>query len=219
MFYFNCKCEACTLPALKYFVEIGNAKKCLKCDGALCQIENNLLCISCGDKPQHYEKIQIIEAKKLYEKAQDSINSGELLTAVLQIQKCLQIRKNVLYKYNQKILDTLVLSRNLFFRKGDMLPVTTIMGEIIDKLEKRYEFNSFEVFQEFDICVNYFLHYLQEESNTTIPYRRNVLNEARVYLNEMEKIANFMYGSWSKCYEDIKGKQEMLVILERKLNI
>ncbi|XP_012153884.1 protein-lysine N-methyltransferase SMYD4 isoform X2 [Megachile rotundata] len=118
LYYFSCKCEACTVPELKYFVETCNAKKCLKCNGALCQMQHNVFCISCGDTSQHYEKTKVIQAKQLYKKAQNSISSGESLTALFQIEECLRIRKTVLYEYNQKILDCWALKRNVLFRRG-----------------------------------------------------------------------------------------------------
>lgn len=216
LYYFSCKCEACTLPELKYFVETNSAKKCSKCNGALCQTKRNLFCISCGDKPQHYQKTEVKQAKQLYKEAKNKLELGELLTAAIKVNQCLDIRETVLYKYNQGIINALHLKGEIYFRMDEIVQTIAFTDEIIIDLKERFGYSSLEVLSTLKTVTKYCLEYLLKKSNTTAIYRY-VLERTEEYLNEKEEITNFIYGSWSKFYEDVKKNQEMLILMRLRL--
>lgn len=91
-----------------------NAMKCLKCNGALCNIKNSTYCLDCDDKSQIPLLNKIIQANKIFQISEVYINLDKPEKALDKLEKCLHIRKTVLYKYNEDITITLNLMAEMY---------------------------------------------------------------------------------------------------------
>lgn len=74
--------------------------------------------MDCGDKPTKYCKSKILQAEEIFEIAQISLELGETEEALEKLKQCLNIRKDVLYKYNEDITVTLNLMAEIYKRMG-----------------------------------------------------------------------------------------------------
>ncbi|XP_043594924.1 SET and MYND domain-containing protein 4-like isoform X2 [Bombus pyrosoma] len=204
---FTCKCKACTLPKLQYFIERFNAVKCLKCNGPVCNIKDSIYCLDCGDKSQIYSPSKIIQAKEIFEAAQVSVDLGKMKEALNKLKKCLHIRRTVLYKYNEDITDTLILMGEIYKTMGQWIDSITCFENTLATMREKFGSSSIELLNQLNDLTDICLIYLEKKLNTNTDTYKKILKKTQNYLNQLEEIANFNYGSWNKVYEDIKQKQ------------
>ncbi|KAK9298502.1 hypothetical protein QLX08_008182 [Tetragonisca angustula] len=207
---FTCKCTACTLPRLQYFMERFNARKCVKCNGPICNTIDSIHCLDCGDKTQNYSQNEIIEAKKFFETAQISINLGKTDEALDKLKKCLSIRRTVLYKYNEDITNTLNLMGEVYKIMGRWIDSITCLENALPAVRERFGSYSIEFLNQLNDLTDVCLIYLGKELNININIYKKILKKTQNYLNQLENIASFNYGSWNKVYEDITQKQKKI---------
>lgn len=207
---FTCKCKACTLPKLQYFIERFNAVKCLKCNGPVCNIKDSIYCLDCGDKSQIYSPNKIIQAKEIFEVAQVSVDLGKTKEALNKLKKCLHIRRTVLYKYNEDITDTLILMGEIYKTMGQWIDSITCFENTLATMREKFGSSSIELLNQLNDLTDICLIYLEKEINTNTNTYKKILKKTQNYLNQLEEITNFNYGSWNKVYEDIKQKQKKI---------
>lgn len=216
-YYFTCKCKPCTVPRLQYFLERFNAMKCLKCNGALCLIKNSMLCMDCGDKPTKYCKSKILQAEEIFEIAQISLELGETEEALEKLKQCLNIRKDVLYKYNEDITVTLNLMAEIYKRMGRLTDSIKCLEGTIAAIRTRFGFSSVQLLSQLNELVDICFMYLEKTSNTTTDVYKNMLTTTKKYLDQVEASTSFNYGSWNKLSKDVNIKQREIVALHQKL--
>ncbi|XP_031849930.2 protein-lysine N-methyltransferase SMYD4 [Nomia melanderi] len=210
-YHFICKCKPCTQPDLQYFLERFSALNCLKCTGALCNIKNSLFCVDCFDKPITYQQNKIKQADALFQAAEECIDQEKLEEALNKFKKCLHIRKTVLYKYNENIVFVLNAIAELYITKGQLTCAIGCVENTIAAVAERFGSFSTELLTTLikltDLCVMY----LQKESDTTTSTYKTLFRTTYKYLDQVEELADFNYGSWNKIYEDIKGKRNKMI--------
>ncbi|CAL7948204.1 unnamed protein product [Xylocopa violacea] len=214
-YHFICKCKACTLPNLQYFVERFSAMKCQKCSGALCDIKNSIQCLDCGDKSQIYSSVEIEQSKQIFEATQVLIDEGKPEKALDILKKCLHIQNAVLYKYNEDITDTLNLMGKIYIAMGCWLDSITCLENTLLPIRKRFGSSSMELVNQLNDLTDVCLIYLEKELDITADAYKCTLQRTLMYLNELEEIASFNYGSWSTIYKDIKVKQEKMNLISQ----
>ncbi|CAK9800854.1 SET and MYND domain-containing protein 4 [Anthophora plagiata] len=207
---FICKCKPCTVPTLQFFLERFTAIKCLKCNGALCNIRNSIYCLDCNDKSQIYPLSKVIQANEIFQAAQACINLGKTEEALDKLKKCLCIRRKILYKHNEDITLTLNLMGEIYKTIGQWVNSIVSLESTLPAITERFGSSSTELSDQLNDLIDVCLIYLEKESNTTIDTYNNNLKRTEKYLNQIEEIINFNYGSWSKVYEDVKIKQEKI---------
>ncbi|CAK9830542.1 SET and MYND domain-containing protein 4 [Anthophora retusa] len=207
---FICKCKPCTVPTLQYFLERFTATKCLKCNGALCNIRNCIYCLDCNDKSQIYPLSKIIQANEIFQAAQACINLGKTEEALEKLKKCLCIRRKILYKHNEDITMTLNLMGEIYKTIGQWINSIASLESTLPAITERFGSSSTEFSDQLNDLIDVCLIYLEKESNTTTDTYNNNLKKTEKYLNQIEEIIYFNYGSWSKVYEDVKIKQEKI---------
>ncbi|CAK9806895.1 SET and MYND domain-containing protein 4 [Anthophora quadrimaculata] len=207
---FICKCKPCTVPTLQYFLERFTAIKCLKCNGALCNIRNSIYCLDCNDKSQIYPLSKVIQANEIFQAAQTCINLGKTEEALEKLKKCLCIRRKILYKHNEDITVTLNHMGEIYKTTGQWINSIVSLESTLPAIIERFGSSSTELSDQLNDLIDVCLIYLEKESNTTTDTYNNNLKKAEKYLNQIEEIINFNYGSWSKVYEDVKIKQEKI---------
>ncbi|OAD52317.1 SET and MYND domain-containing protein 4 [Eufriesea mexicana] len=192
-YYFKCKCKACTLPELRYFVERFHAMKCRRCNGALCNINNFMYCLDCNNRSQIQSSNEIRKADEIFEAAQAAILLSKPVVALDKLKKCLHIRRAVLYKYNEDITLTLHLMGDIYKAIGQWVDSIMCFENVLAAIRERCGPNSRDS-----------LHYL---------LLITILKKAEEYLNEIEEITNHYYGTWSKVYDDVKKKQKDFILI------
>ncbi|XP_068988865.1 SET and MYND domain-containing protein 4-like isoform X3 [Bombus flavifrons] len=207
---FTCKCKACTLPKLQYFIERFNAVKCLKCNGPVCNIKDSIYCLDCGDKSQIYSPNKIIQAEEIFEAAQVSVDLGKTKEALNKLKKCLHIRRTVLYEYNEDITDTLILMGEIYKTMGQWIDSITCFENTLATVREKFGSSSIELLNQLNDLTDICLIYLEKKLNTNTNTYKKILKKTQNYLNQLEEITNFNYGSWNKVYEDIKQKQKKI---------
>ena len=210
---FTCKCKPCTVPCILYFLERFSAMKCLRCNGALCNIRNLLYCLDCGDRPRIHYRNEIKLAEKIYESVQESIDSDDIEQALERLKSCLLIRKRVLYKYNTDIMRTLTLIEKIYIAKGQWEESITYLEDKIPAVIERYGPSSVELLNELNNLIDMCIIYLQKQSNTSTDTYKNLLEKTHKYMDQIEDLTNFNYGSWNKIYEATKKKRKEIAIL------
>lgn len=76
-----------------------------------------------------------------------------------------------------------------------------ISGKGIKYKYKHLQVNIFVISRGLQVFQNYNIYDF---------YYRKILKKTQNYLNQLEKIASFNYGSWTKVYEDIRQKQKKI---------
>ncbi|XP_054004754.1 SET and MYND domain-containing protein 4-like isoform X1 [Hylaeus anthracinus] len=207
---FTCKCKHCTLPSLQYFVERFNAMKCLRCNGALCNIENSLCCLDCGDRSRIHQKNKLKQADKMFKNAQDLIDLGKMEEALGELKKCLYIRKTLLYKYNVDIIATLNLMETIYTTLDQWVNSIECLENTIIATIERFGSNSIELLNELNKLTDLCIMYLQKELDTTTDTYKTLLGRTHKYLDQLEELTNFHYGSWNRVCVEIKKKREKI---------
>lgn len=88
--------------------------KCRRCNGALCNINDSAYCLDCNDRSQILNSKKIIEAEEIFQAAQTAFKLGKPFEALSKLKECLHIRRAVLYKYNESIIQTLQLMGEIY---------------------------------------------------------------------------------------------------------
>ncbi|KAL0120331.1 hypothetical protein PUN28_008170 [Cardiocondyla obscurior] len=86
-------------------------------------------------------------------------------------------------------------------------------------IEERYGFYSIEVCNEINKLTDICLQYLQEESNTSSKFYKNVLKKSRRYLNRAQEIIDLFYGPWNEIYREIDVKKKILSSILKNFNV
>ncbi|KZC08204.1 PREDICTED: SET and MYND domain-containing protein 4 [Dufourea novaeangliae] len=207
---FICRCEPCIQPNLQHFLKRFNAMSCLKCNGALCNISNTLCCLDCGDQPRNCQMNKIKQAETLFQTAQTCIDLGKMEEALNKLKKCLHIRKAILYKYNEDITFTLNLMEEIYTARGRFVDSIECIESIIDAVTEKFGYSSTEFLNVLNKLTDLCAKYLQNESNTTTDTYKTILRKTYKYLDQVEELVDFNYGSWSKVCENIKKKHHKI---------
>ncbi|XP_078040998.1 protein-lysine N-methyltransferase SMYD4 isoform X2 [Augochlora pura] len=206
-YFFTCKCVPCTQPNLQYFLDRFTAMNCSKCNGALCIIKNSLLCLDCFDNPKVYQQNKIEQAEKLFKDAESCISQGKIEKALEILNKCLNIRRTVLYKYNADITTTLISITKLYMAKDAI----ECMESTITAITEQFGSSSIRLLNIFDTLTNLYIMYLQNSPDITASTYKSLLATTNKYLDQLEELANFNYGSWSNVYKNIRKKRNKLI--------
>ncbi|XP_076624715.1 protein-lysine N-methyltransferase SMYD4 isoform X2 [Colletes latitarsis] len=207
---FTCKCNPCILPHLEYFVERFNAKNCLICNGALCNIENSLYCLDCGNKPKICQESKIQQAAKMFHTAQDFMDLGKIDEALNELKKCLHIRKAVLYKYNVDITITLNLMEKIYTTMGQWKDGIACLENTITTITERFGSSSIELLNILNKLTDLYIIYLQKELDTTTDAYKSLVKRTHKYLDQLEELTNFNFGLWNNVSIEIKQKREKI---------
>ncbi|XP_043788220.1 SET and MYND domain-containing protein 4-like isoform X2 [Apis laboriosa] len=209
---FICKCKACTLPKLQYFVERFNAMKCLKCNGALCNIKNSTYCLDCDDKSQIPLLNKIIQANEIFQISEVYINLGKPEKALDKLEKCLHIRRTVLYKYNEDITITLNLMAEIYKIMGQWINSIMCLENTLAAIKEKFGSFSIELLNQLNNLTDMCFKYLEKELNTkNTNTHKKIIKKTQIFLNQIEEITNLNYGFWSNIYKDVKKKQNQFL--------
>ncbi|XP_076297821.1 protein-lysine N-methyltransferase SMYD4-like isoform X2 [Lasioglossum baleicum] len=218
-YYFTCKCKPCTQPNLKYFVERFTAMNCSKCNGALCNIKNKLFCLDCFDKPRHFQRDKIKQAEKLFKEAKDCIVRENAEVALKKLEKCLNIRRRMLYKSNEDIVSTLHVISKLYMAKGKLEDVNKCRESIIAAVIERFGSSSVELMDMLFKLVNIALPYLALTRDTTTRSYRVLLTTTYEYLEQVEKLIDLNFGSLSNVYKTYKHRKDTVYNYLHELSV
>ncbi|XP_076298565.1 protein-lysine N-methyltransferase SMYD4-like isoform X2 [Lasioglossum baleicum] len=199
--YFICNCKRCTQPNLKYFVERFTAMNCSKCNGAVCNIKNSLFCLDCSDKPKHFQQDKIKQAGKLFNEAKSYIFQENAEAALKKLEKCLNIRRRMLYKSNEDIVSTLHIISKLYMLKGKLADAKKCRESIIAAVIERFGPSSIELMNMLYKLANVCLPYIEKTSDTTTSSYKDLLTTTYEYLEQIEELIDHNYGSWSDVYK------------------
>ncbi|XP_076384434.1 protein-lysine N-methyltransferase SMYD4 isoform X2 [Megalopta genalis] len=210
-YYFTCKCEPCTQPSLQYFLERFQAMNCSKCNGALCTINNSLLCLDCFDNPKDYQQNKIEQAEKLFQDAQSYISQKKFEEALEKLKECLNIRRTVLYKYNEDTVNTLISISEIYITNVKLADAIECVESTLSTITERFGSSSTELLSELSTLTDLYIMHLRERSDTTTTTYKILLATTYKYLEQIEELADFNYGSWSNVYKDIRKKRNKII--------
>ncbi|XP_051169953.1 SET and MYND domain-containing protein 4-like [Leptopilina boulardi] len=217
---FICKCEACTNPELRYFLERFSALKCPECTGALHNLHSySLHCLDCGATPIVTYGADLKEAQDLYDAAQGCIDHEKIDEALYKLKQCLCIRRNVLYKHHEDIAVTLDLIGKVYAIMGRWLDSISYLEHSIAAVEERFGPDSVELANELNKITDICIQYLREETNTSTKQYKNTLKKTRRFLDRAEQIMNLNYGPWNDSCREIMEKKEKLSVLLKDFNV
>ncbi|XP_076660150.1 protein-lysine N-methyltransferase SMYD4 isoform X2 [Halictus rubicundus] len=208
---FTCKCKPCTQPNLQYFLERFTAMNCSKCNGALCNIKNSLFCLDCFDNPKDFQQNKIEQAETLFQAAKSCIAQEKVEEALEKLKNCLNIRRRILYKYHEDIVSTLNLISELYITKGKLADAKECVESTIAAVSERSGSSSTELLDTLDTLTDLCIICLQERSDTTSSSYKALLTKTYKYLEQIEELADFNYGSWSDIYNYIKKKRNKII--------
>ncbi|XP_033229555.1 SET and MYND domain-containing protein 4-like [Belonocnema kinseyi] len=220
---FICKCEACTSPELRYFLERFSALKCPECTGAFVALHNlhsySLHCLDCGATPLVTYGPDLKEAQDLFDAAQGCIDHEKVEEALDKLKQCLCIRRNVLYKHHEDIAVTLDLIGKVYAIMGRWLESISYLEHSIAAVEERFGPDSIELANELNKITDICIQYLREETNTSTKQYKNTLKKTRRFLDRAEQIMNLNYGPWNDSCREIMEKKEKLSVLLKNFNV
>lgn len=213
-YLFICKCNACVKPKLQYFVERFSGMKCSKCDGAICEIKDFMYCLDCGSRSRDSILRKVVVTESMFNKAQVLFDSGKLDDALNMLKKCLKLQRAVLYKYNVDITATLNLMAKVYKMSGKWVDSIKCLKETLPAITERCGSYSWEMLDQLnDLIDTCFLYFESETNNASYTYK-STLKNAENHIRRMEDIANFNCGSWTNVYQDIKAKQQRILLLK-----
>ncbi|KAM0725205.1 SET and MYND domain-containing protein 4 [Formica fusca] len=224
---FTCNCKACTMPEYENFMKRFTAMKCPECNGPLLLCDEHdppMLCSDCGatvfELTYIYKAKQAqVYAKNYFKEAEYYIREGNLEEAVVELKKCLSLRKSVLYKYHEDIITTLDLMAKLYVSIDQRLPAIYHLEHTIVAIEERYGSCSIELCNELNKVTDICITYLQMESNTASKFYKNILKKTRRYLNDAQQILDIVYGPWHEIYNEIETKMAILFNILQNFNV
>ena len=129
---------------------------------------------------------------------------------------CLQ---NMDWQNKEPLINIMCAATKAHMESGRIEEGVACMDRTIAIAKGRHGFSSTKLLITLNTFADLCLEYLQI-SNTTNEYLqisntnntyKIVQKHAEEYLNEMEEMVSWNYGSWSKIYEDVKIKQEKIV--------
>ncbi|TGZ49030.1 Uncharacterized protein DBV15_10838 [Temnothorax longispinosus] len=218
---FKCTCTACTLPEYEDILKKFSAMKCPECSGPLSDnCHSSMYCIDCGAAV--YENIYdftLRQAQHHFAKAEICIEEEKYEEALIKLKECLLLRKDALYKYHEDIAATMDLMAKVYAIMGQWLNSISYLEHSIVAIEERYGSWSIEVCNEINKLTDICLQYLQEESNTSSKFYKNVLKKTRRYLNRAQEIIDLTYGPWNEVYREIAVKKEILSSILKNFNV
>ncbi|KAL0119343.1 hypothetical protein PUN28_007693 [Cardiocondyla obscurior] len=218
---FKCNCAACTIPEYEDILKKFTALKCPECKGPLSDnCHSSVYCIDCGAVV--YENIYgftLRQAQHYFTKAKTCIQNGKYDEALIQLKECLLLRKDALYKYHEDIALTMDLIAKVYAITGQWLNSISYLEHSMVIIEERYGFYSIEVCNEINKLTDICLQYLQEESNTSSKFYKNVLKKSRRYLNRAQEIIDLFYGPWNEIYREIDVKKKILSSILKNFNV
>ncbi|XP_011635042.1 SET and MYND domain-containing protein 4-like isoform X1 [Pogonomyrmex barbatus] len=221
---FKCDCAACTKPEYEEYEDIlkkFTAMKCPECSGPLSDnCHSSLYCIDCGATV--YNNIYnhtLSRAQFHFTKAEFNIENEEYEDAIISLKECLFLRKEALYKYHEDIAATMDLLAKVYAIMGQWLNSISYLEHSIVAVEEKYGSSSAEVCNELNKLTDICLQYLQEESNTSSKFYKNVLKKTRRYLNRAQEIIDLTYGPWNEVYQEIAVKKKILSSILKNFNV
>ncbi|XP_072746541.1 SET and MYND domain-containing protein 4 [Anoplolepis gracilipes] len=224
---FTCNCKACTMSEYDNFMKRFTAIKCPECSGPLLLCDDHdppMLCSDCGstvfELTYIYKAKQAqVHAKNYFKETEYYIREGNLEAAIVELKKCLSLRKSVLYKYHEDIIITLDLMGKLYASIDQRLPAINHLEHTIVAIEERYGSCSIELCNELNKITDICITYLQEESNTASKFYKNILKKTRRYLNDAHQILDIVYGPWHEVYNEIETKMVILFNILQNFNV
>ncbi|XP_012526872.1 SET and MYND domain-containing protein 4 [Monomorium pharaonis] len=218
---FKCNCAACTIPEYDDVLKKFTAMKCPECSGPL--IDNRqayMSCTDCGTTVYHdtYD-FTLMQAQQYFVKAEMCIEDEKYEEALAKLKECLLLRKGALYKYHENIATTMDLIAKVYAITGQWLNSISYLEHSLVVIEERYGSCSIEVCNEINKLTDICLQYLQEESNTSSKFYKNVLKKTRRYLNRAQEIIDLTYGPWNEVYREIAVKKEILSSILKNFNV
>ncbi|XP_046603722.1 SET and MYND domain-containing protein 4-like [Neodiprion virginianus] len=216
---FTCTCEACTNPELQYFLERFSSLKCLECNGAVFKISSSLSCFDCGATPALNHNSELREAQNLFDAAHVCIEMENDDEALNKLKQCLNIRRSILYKHHQDIINTLDLIGKVYAISGRWLDSISYLEHVITGIGERFGTDSIELANELNKITDICLPYLQEETNTRTKQYKNALKKTRRFLDHAKQIMDLNYGPWNSGFQEIEKKAQQLSAILRNFNI
>lgn len=220
-YYFKCNCTACTIPEYENILKKFTAMKCPECSGPLSDNNHSsMYCIDCGAAV--YENIYdftLRQAQHHFIKAKSFIEDEKYEEALIKLKECLLLRKDTLYKYHEDIAATMDLIAKVYAIMGQWLNSISYLEHSIVAIEERYGSWSIEVCNEINKLTDICLQYLQEESNTSSKFYKNVLKKTRRYLNRAQEIIDLAYGPWNEVHREIAVKKDILSSILKNFNV
>lgn len=219
---FKCNCVACTKPEYEDSLRKFIAKKCPKCSGPLSDnfYSSSMHCMDCG--AAMYGNIydeSLKDADSYYSEGRVCIENENYDEALIKLKACLHLKRAALYKYHEDLAEIMDLIARVYAIMEQWLNSISYLEHSIVAIEERYGSCSLEVCNEINKLTDICMQYLQEESNTSSKYYKNVLKKTRRYLNRAEEIINLTCGPWNEVYREIAVKKEILSSILINFNV
>ncbi|XP_043788227.1 SET and MYND domain-containing protein 4-like isoform X3 [Apis laboriosa] len=132
--------------------------------------------------------------------------------ALDKLEKCLHIRRTVLYKYNEDITITLNLMAEIYKIMGQWINSIMCLENTLAAIKEKFGSFSIELLNQLNNLTDMCFKYLEKELNTkNTNTHKKIIKKTQIFLNQIEEITNLNYGFWSNIYKDVKKKQNQFL--------
>ncbi|XP_017890867.1 SET and MYND domain-containing protein 4-like [Ceratina calcarata] len=211
---FTCKCHACVQPKWRWFTERFSGMRCSKCNGALCDINDFIYCLDCGNRSCSNLLKKVVFTESMFREAQLLFDSGKLEDALSKLNECLKLQRAVLYKYNENITASLNLMAKMYKTSERWVDSIECLKDSLPAVTERFGFCSWELLNQLNDLTDVSFSFLEKEARTNTDTYKYILQIAEFHLRKMERIAYHICGTWSKVYRDIEAKQRQISLLK-----
>lgn len=220
-YHFDCVCSACCSPCRSEYGERSFGLLCPQCEGPLLRdsadtaIEKHVLTCSDCCHVQHGAKLIKMDlcAHGYFTQGMSLMNKGDISAALQDFLKCLDIRRQCLFKYNKDLLYTQDVLAKCYAMLGQYNKSIYYIEQCLEGVKDIYGETSIELSHELNKLTDVMVSNLQSDSENI---GEDYVSKIREYIAACRDILELNYGTWNPEYKSVIEKQITLDKIKKK---